>query len=87
MALNTEWRCGSERRNEWYAVALNVETKNATMALNADPDEWTTALNAERKTNNGSERQNCEPMVALNTERNKTWPWTPKSGMQIGASN
>ena len=58
MALNTERRCGSERQKEWYAVALNFETKNATMALNADTDEWTTALNAERKTNNGSERQN-----------------------------
>ena len=27
MALNTEWRCGSEHRNEWYAVALNTESK------------------------------------------------------------
>ena len=27
MALNKEWRCGSERRNERYAVALNTESK------------------------------------------------------------
>ena len=73
MALNTEWRCGSECRKEWYVVALNVETENETMALNTDPDEWTTALNAEWKTNNGSERQNWESMVALNIEWSETW--------------
>ena len=87
MALNTEWRCGSERWNKWYVVALNVETENAMMALNADTDEWTTTLNAKWKTNNGSERQNWESMVAVNTERSETWLWTLKSGTQIGTSN
>ena len=37
------------------------------MALNAERG-WTKALNAERKTNNGSERQNWEMTVALNAK-------------------
>ena len=77
-------------------VALNAELQGndgSERQLRCDDgserqsDEWTTALNVERKTNNGFERQNWESMVALNTERSETWLWTPKSGTQIGTSN
>ena len=57
MALNTEWRCGSERRNERYAVALNTESKvdngserqtKQNMAPNVGMND-VMALNAERE--------------------------------------
>ena len=46
-------------------MALN--TKIGEMALNSQRG-WTTALNAEWKTNNGSERRNWETMMALNAK-------------------
>ena len=47
-------------------MALN--TKTGEMALNAERG-WIAALNVERKTNHGSERQNWKPMMkALNAK-------------------
>ena len=46
---------------------MDLNTKTGEMALNAQRG-WTTALNAEWKTNNGFECRNWETMVALNVK-------------------
>ena len=50
----------------WKGI-MALNTKTGEMTLNAQRG-WTTALNAEWKTNNGSERRNWETMVALNAK-------------------
>ena len=75
MALNTKWRCGSERRNERYQW-LWTPNRKWTMAWNAKRSKiwlWTpnenTTLNVKLRSNNGSERRNWEViMMALNVE-------------------
>ena len=74
MALNTKWRCGSERRNERYQW-LWTPNRKWTMAWNAKRSKiwlWTpnenTTLNVKLRSNNGSERRYWWVM-ALNTER------------------
>ena len=98
MVLNIEWRCGSEHRNERYAVALNTESKvdNGSECQK----KQNMAPNAETKVGNGSEHRYWEALmmalnvetenatrIALNTDTDEWWLWTPKPEKRLWTSN